>query len=175
MPLSKITTRSIVDDAIDNTKLDLTDNYAFTGTVTGAGGGITEVDQWRLTADYSPTGDITSSLGRVTTDGAGYIGTGMSQSSGIFTFPSTGIYLIRMKIFSTSNSDTGAIFTTTNNSTYGNAAQSDEANAMCEFLFDVTDTSTHKVKFKHYTGTGSLQGSTAENSTTFTFIRMGDT
>ena len=32
-----ISTAKIANDAIDNTKLDLTDNYAFTGTITGAG------------------------------------------------------------------------------------------------------------------------------------------
>jgi hypothetical protein len=37
MALSKIDTNAIADDAIDNTKLDLTSNYAFTGTITGAG------------------------------------------------------------------------------------------------------------------------------------------
>jgi hypothetical protein len=37
MALSKIDTKAIADDAVDNTKLDLADNYAFTGTVTGAG------------------------------------------------------------------------------------------------------------------------------------------
>ena len=31
-----ISTAKISDDAVDNTKLDLTDNYAFTGTITGA-------------------------------------------------------------------------------------------------------------------------------------------
>lgn len=36
MALSTIGTDSIADDAIDNTKLDLTSNYAFTGTITGA-------------------------------------------------------------------------------------------------------------------------------------------
>ena len=32
-----ISTAKISDDAVDNTKLDLTDNYAFTGTISGAG------------------------------------------------------------------------------------------------------------------------------------------
>jgi len=35
MPLSKITTASINDDAVDNAKLDLTDDYSFTGTLSG--------------------------------------------------------------------------------------------------------------------------------------------
>ena len=38
MALSKIDTAAIAADAVDNTILDLTDTYAFTGTVTGAGG-----------------------------------------------------------------------------------------------------------------------------------------
>lgn len=33
-----ITTAKIADDAVDNTKLDLTDDFAFTGTISGAGG-----------------------------------------------------------------------------------------------------------------------------------------
>ena len=36
MALSTIGTNSIADDAVGNTKLDLTANYAFTGTVSGA-------------------------------------------------------------------------------------------------------------------------------------------
>jgi len=35
--LSKIITNSIADDAVDATKFDETDNYTFTGTVSGAG------------------------------------------------------------------------------------------------------------------------------------------
>jgi len=39
MPISKIDTSALKADAVDNTILDLASNYAFTGTVTGAGGG----------------------------------------------------------------------------------------------------------------------------------------
>lgn len=39
MALSKIDTAGLVADAVDNTILDLAGNYAFTGTVSGAGGG----------------------------------------------------------------------------------------------------------------------------------------
>tara|TARA_R100000329_G_C7575591_1_gene203887 strand:- start:75 stop:737 length:663 start_codon:yes stop_codon:yes gene_type:complete len=38
-----ISTAKIANDAVDNTKLDLTDNYAFTGTISGAGSNIIEV------------------------------------------------------------------------------------------------------------------------------------
>ena len=37
MALSKIDTAGLAADAVDNTILDLAGNYAFTGTVTGAG------------------------------------------------------------------------------------------------------------------------------------------
>ena len=59
MALSKIKTASITADAVDNTILDLTDNYAFTGTVTGAGGGkILQVKytQFAGTNTYTTTG-----------------------------------------------------------------------------------------------------------------------
>ena len=38
MALSKINTPALVADAVDNTILDLADNFAFTGTVSGVGG-----------------------------------------------------------------------------------------------------------------------------------------
>ena len=37
MTVTTIPTAGIADDAVGNTKLDLSENYAFTGTVTGAG------------------------------------------------------------------------------------------------------------------------------------------
>jgi hypothetical protein len=39
MALTTLPTAALANDAVDNTKLNLADNYAFTGTVTGAGGG----------------------------------------------------------------------------------------------------------------------------------------
>ena len=49
-----------------------------------------------MTADLTGSNaDITSNLERVDTTGQGYIADStMSESSGIFTFPSTGIYLV---------------------------------------------------------------------------------
>ncbi len=40
MALSKIDTPALAADAVDNTILDLASNFAFTGTITGAGGGF---------------------------------------------------------------------------------------------------------------------------------------
>ena len=38
-----ISTAKLANDAVDNTKLDLSDNYAFTGTITGAGGTFKQI------------------------------------------------------------------------------------------------------------------------------------
>ena len=53
MALSKIDTNAIADDAVDNTKLDLASNYAFTGTVTGAGENNTPLFIARKNGDHT--------------------------------------------------------------------------------------------------------------------------
>ena len=71
--------------------------------LTGISAGITMANSWNCSSgfNYQSTTDITS----WSEDTSGKIGTGMSQSSGIFTFPSTGIYRIR---FSQSSYNIGA-------------------------------------------------------------------
>ena len=71
--------------------------------LTGISAGITMANSWNCSSgfNYQSTTDITS----WSEDTSGKVGTGMSQSSGIFTFPSTGIYRIR---FSQSSYNIGA-------------------------------------------------------------------
>ena len=156
-------------------------------------GGITEADQWRINAD-SNTGSnafVTANWERNDTSGFSKIGTGLSESSGVFSFASTGIYLITFYAqFEMEAGDGAAEFVmhkTTDNSNYAEAALALAGNdatsggavgtAANSFMFDVTDTSTHKFKFK----TGSMGGSTFllartnYNATGFTCIRLGDT
>ena len=154
--------------------------------------GLTEADQWRLTTDFTGTADITANLERPDTYGLSYMGTGMTQSSGIFTFPSTGYWLITFNTNFVNPSTNirvfwNKIYTTTDNSTYNSAVQafansydfSSEHHTSVEskILFDVTNTTTHKVKF----GTGTdaehivTDGDTNINYTYMTFIRLGNT
>ena len=59
------------------------------------GVGISMADQWRITSNFSgSTEPVTSNWERNDTN-YDKIGTGMTESSGVFTFPSTGIYFIR--------------------------------------------------------------------------------
>ena len=170
------------------------DTVALAGTtVTGITQGITEVDQWRITADHSGVADITANWERVDTDGGGYFGTGMSESSGIFTFPSTGIYQIILSIGVYTSSQAAEeyfkteILGTSNNSTYVDLTQSsqqiadiasfDYARGYTSTFFDVTDTSTHKVKFAVFfeTRDATVGGKSTETISGVQFLRLGDT
>jgi hypothetical protein len=159
---------------------------------TYVGGGITVADQWRVTANITANADpISSNLERIDTTGQGTIGTAMSESSGIFTFPSTGIYLVSYNAFcsSVAGGDNVAIElkVTTDNSSYATVSTNYDGNDSFNTnsisgnsLIDVTDTSNVKVSFSAVSidaGSyfyGSTTG-TAQNETYFTFIRLGDT
>ena len=152
--------------------------------------GITEFDQWYLTSNITSDGDITSNLSRNDKTGApSQIGTGMSQSSGIFTFPTTGKYLVIVSAeYGLNGSDNINLRTkvTTNNSSYsnqgrcidGNNGTGERSGNATSFSFiNVTDTSQVKVKFNVSSiGSGSrVTGDSTDISTTFVFIRLGDT
>lgn len=64
-----ISTAKIANDAVDNTKLDLTDNYAFTGTITGAGGGkVLQVVQTETKTNFSTSSNTFTDLTPITVD-----------------------------------------------------------------------------------------------------------
>ena len=143
--------------------------------------GITMADTWRLTTDFNGANTdpefITTNLERDDTTSYGSIGTGMSESSGVFTFPSTGIYLIRfyhMFQFKDGNalSRDAKIMHTTNNSSYSaigllnrNGLDEGYDNRSIEAILDVTGASTND----RTTGDSTL------NETCMTFIGLGDT
>jgi len=159
-----------------------------------AGGGITEADQWRLTTNLSvstTSSVISSNLERVDTV-FDKIGSGMSESSGIFTFPSTGIWMVKnIGKWSFAGNDHSCqleIHVTTDNSSYtGRSVSCDSitqissvttrAMTSTEIMLDVTNTSNDKVAFKVHCSSNStaLEGDTSSNRTSFTFIRLGDT
>ena len=150
---------------------------------------ISVADQWRLTANTTAgvNGDITSNLERVDTAGQGFIGTGMAESSGIFSFPSTGIYMVMSNATLTLNADNSAsvdTYVTIDNSSYTLLAQAVDGNrdttntvgsGSSVVFVNVTNTSNVKVKFVTSSMASSSQahGSSTYNSTYFTFIRLG--
>jgi len=153
---------------------------------------ITEADQWRLTAiTNTGTNDIVSTnWEQVDNAASGFIGTGLTESSGTFSFPSTGIYNISYTgAMSIATLDSGAALVlkiTTDNSTYNAVARATGGNtggsqalgsASSNFIFDVTDITTHKIQFHTLTFSAGtyLAGNTGFSHTGFTVIRLGDT
>jgi len=211
MALSKIGTNSLEDlsvtsgkvanDGIGPNQLNEAANYAFTGTVTGIPVGLQEVDYWHKTSGQSISADTqtvaSGNWSRTTTRGFSKIGTGMTESSGVFTFPSTGIYSIIYHPYWNGFGSNGAsdanycasnIQATINNSDYagitaGVSIASSNINPKVRYVennteavFDVTDTSTHKVRFNVYIEheNGTLSGS-SNNITYAIFKKLGDT
>jgi len=158
------------------------------------GGGITDADFWRLTTDTQfGTGVqiLNANWERADSDNAEKIGNGVSYSGGIFTFPSTGIWLIQHQVsLFRSNGEIqrhdSRIAMTTNNSTFDDAAQShtstDDANyrqSTCfSFIFDCENTTTHKIRFYYSDASNNnptLVGATNATNTGAMFVRLGDT
>jgi hypothetical protein len=155
------------------------------------GGGISQTDQFRVSA--SGTGDqnpISANLERVDNSGFGKIGSGMSVSSGVFTFPATGLYWINaffsvslssaadsnMQVFIAGTVDNfsnrlALAFGEVSGDTSNNLRQMVSINT----FFNCTNTSTHKVRFETNSfGSNTLEGHTDATKTGFSFIRMGD-
>ena len=157
--------------------------------------GVTMADQWMLTSSFSPGGAVsivTSGWGGVSRAGYGSIGSAMTVSSGVFTFPTTGIWLIQMTIVISNNGDSRTnqllINTTTDGSSFSPACKGNQSIAHAQsshtystgstfFIFDVTNTSTHKVSFSTNVNddSASTYGETDVSRTHFSFIRLGDT
>ena len=171
---------------------DMIANSAVTSAKSSGISGLSMVDQWRITSEYqvSSFSYITSNWERNDSTGYDKIGAGMSESSGEFSFPSTGIYVVRIIINwypsgGGTNYNRVGIYTTTDNSSYSERAfswsgvesSSQYNNMSAEIIFDVTNTSTHKVKFQ--TGASNtrprVRGEPTYNTSYATFIRLGDT
>jgi len=183
-----VSTAANVVTCVNYTKADGT-------AVVAASGGLTEADSWRLTTAFTGSAvPIASNLARVSTGGFGLLGTGMSESSGIFTFPSTGYWavlaLINFRYAGDSSMNQATIQVTVD---YDNGAawidSSEGATADTQYdsetmrtsitlytVVDVTDLANVKVRFRTAVADAnvSTHGSTA-NQTTFNFLKLGDT
>ena len=155
--------------------------------------GITEADSWRLSATASlDDGDVVSSnWERVDTDGFSKLGIGLSESSGVFTFPSTGYWWI--SFFSEGNRIDGAtsfismsLNYTSNNSNFntvvksrgGTSGANNRTNSAAVFMFDITDTANQKFRFAMDTAAGSgteFLGNSTASATGFSIFKLGGT
>ena len=189
LPDGIVDTDMLANNAVATGKI--ADN-AVTSAKSSGLGGLTMVDQWRLSSDSGENnGVIDSYWERCDSYGFGGLGTGMTESSGVFTFPSTGIYRIDAQGHSKRTDNITipeidfAIQTTTDNSNYNGitmstghigGANNSYAVAYCSAIFDVTDVTTHKIKlYCNATHPTNFRGNSNVTRTGLLFMKLGDT
>ena len=152
------------------------------------------VDFWYLNVDIGSSDSDSALPGSKFTRnnknaGASTVGTGMSvdSSSGIWTFPTTGTYMVDIHINNRANNGDNTYFhvqSTTNNSTYvdckrlqssSSGADGNGHSGSGSYLMNVTDTSQVKLRFIPYSlASGSvhegLEGTYVQSTVCFTRI-----
>ena len=190
-----ITSAKIADGTIVNA--DINASAAIASTKLSGVGGLTEVDMWRLTTDTSIASNavrdgILSNWERADTYSFTKIGTGMSQSSGVFTFPSTGTYLVQWTAMAYIGSNTmravnvDIIYSSDNGSNYNvatntefntfNSSSNTHGSATASYIFSITNTTNEKLKFgiwEQEGKSGTVQGSTSQNISFVIFTKLG--
>ena len=156
--------------------------------LTGISAGITMMDQWRITGDNNKTnGQVIDSNWERTDTFFAQIGTGMSESSGIFTFPQTGIYLLMgQSQMNGSASYAGFAIQASSNSGSNYSSVTEGYQNMSTVggyhhitlhgIVDVTNASTFRVRMEAVNNSSTqYSGSTSYLRNGLTFIRIGDT
>ena len=154
-------------------------------------GGISVASQWRITTGFAGDADPISSNWEEADapTSFGVLGSSMTESSGVFTFPSTGYWLIMPQVRQVSGTTDGwgyvNVLTTHDNSTYttgSNAAAyatgGHYQTATAHYIFDVTDTSNCKCSIGYWQFThnsNTIDGDSNFQRSGVTFIRLADT
>tara|TARA_Y100000992_G_scaffold264913_1_gene201954 strand:+ start:762 stop:1415 length:654 start_codon:yes stop_codon:yes gene_type:complete len=170
-------------------------------------GGLDMVDIWDLNHVAQGNAGVQIELGNTSTYNGGTgvwnratwsatIGSAMTVSNEVFTFPSTGIYEIQftLQTWNQSNVQNNYVFArikaTTDNGSNWYTRSADGTNAIANgstvythnraaYLFDVTNTSTHKVKFtKQSAQIATVNGDASADNNLYTYVifkRLGDT
>jgi hypothetical protein len=177
MALSTIGTNSIADDAVTAAKTTV---------------GVEEVDSWRVTTNFTNGGSsaetITANWERADVSFE-KIGTGLTQSSGLFSFPRTGKYLIsalasyypagansNIQFYSAITTDNGSNYSTVALALSGAAGADRPENIGFNYICDVTETTNTKIHFGTVGATNiTWQCNTNSQRVGFTCIRLGDT
>ena len=184
-----VTTAKLADDAVTTAKIA---SEAMDGSHVGTNAFM--LDTWYMTVDKVSSGssfnigssDSSAWTNQTTTTNRG--SSRMSVSGDTFTFPSTGIY--RIDFFGTFYADAADtnirldIATTTDNATFGDVvrqsafhtASAQFASCHASYIFDVTSTTTHKVRFTMDSATSAtIKGGQTPMYTYVVFERMGNT
>ena len=154
--------------------------------------GITEVDSWRITANFTSPSSygnfITANWSRKSTSlNFAKRGTGMTESSGVFTFPSTGLWLVQVTLSGNTISDSlvywGPYIKVSSDSgsnyarrseTYGHMEHGTRYMTITGHAYvSVTNASTFRVRIETE-NSAALNIRSSNNLSNLDFIRLGD-
>ena len=178
-----------------------TDGHVLTATGAGsapaweaaAGGGITEINHWALDTDMTAAGTIVNGFYEPNSRGESKLGTGMTEANGVFSFPSTGHWMVQAQmthswigtndyvclyvLYSEDNGAGSGSFVTAFEGGWQGSYANGRAATSLSGLFDITSTANEAVKFAITSEESTIWGFT--NSTYsrnyFQFIRLADT
>ena len=163
-------------------------------SVPGYGNQITEVQQWRLNNTHSVGSTESFLTAWEVVDNSFYqtIGTGLSLSGSVFSFPSTGIYqiifhgrihynsaaqkYIFMELQVTTNNDFLSTATGIVAAIQGGYTDDSYGSMGGSAVLKISDVSNEKFRFRvrSETTNTNLQGSTSQSQTAFTVLKLGD-
>ncbi len=191
---------TLPDDTVDIATLSATGTAGATTFLRGdntwaaiAAGGISHIDTWVLTTSFTGNANIiTSNLARSTTEQMSQLGTGVTESSGVFTLPATGHWLIIFRCHIKLNglekhyeggirisTDSGSSFTleAENKAFISDNSAVTHGSTLTTYILDCTNTSTQKVGFDVRCDNSNTQtgGNTSYDATYMRFIRLADT
>jgi len=146
-------------DKIQSESINLADNFAFTGTVSGAGiTGLGVADSWYLSSSWSGNANNATTITPFTSQTAG-TGSNFTHSSGIFTAPSTGIYYVHSSFAAYKSAGTffryiasrimlGSSQKAMTQSMLGSEGSNNRwVQCNCTAIVDITNTSSDTIKF----------------------------
>ena len=190
LPDGIVDTDMIAADAVATAKIA---NGAVTSAKSTGLGGLAMADEWRVASDNGETNDSTISGWERNDTEFSQIGTGMTQSSGVFTFPANGIYkvefyatssraanqnlaVVRYRIQTSTDSGSNWNERALSSSQMASAGDNQETFSCCSVILDVTNASTFRLRLyvAATTHVRPLYGSNS-NHTCMTFLKLGDT
>lgn len=166
---------------------------ALVGAAGGLAGNISQATTFRLTGNFNTDNAVITGWEIPNTAGqVGGVGDQVTESNGVFTLPSTGIWLVgfysraiaggtdsTIGVLTDMTQDGGADWDTI---TQGGAGASGDSNATCSIISyticDVTNTANDQFRFRtqSFDSVSSvLLGTTADTQTAVLFLRLGDT
>ena len=189
LPNGSVDADTLASNAVTTAKIA---NSAVTADkASGTAKGLVMVDQWRKNASVTGNQNPITGWERVDNHFSLQGSAGMSESSGVWTFPQTGLYLVTYTGHGYLNGTTtyiGLYFSvsTDSGSSYespslGHAYFGAQGSGYCggsnQVVLNVTNTSTFRFKIAFTSSDSSnvqLQGHTSRTLTSITFIRLGD-